>query len=77
MKYTYTAQIMSILLNLPRFKMIEGSFWSIADGAVGLFHIKTDEDEEGQLYEIEVRPASLSRHKDIFKELIEHHERGG
>lgn len=36
--------------------------WTTADGVVGLFH-----SEDGNAYEVEIRPASLSKHREFDK----------
>jgi hypothetical protein len=65
---TYTSKIVSdIGRNVPGMKKTL-SVWSIASGSVGLFRY-----EDGNAYEIEVRPASLSRHKDIFGKYLTRH----
>jgi hypothetical protein len=65
---TYTSKILSdIGRNLPGMKKTL-DIWSLANGSVGLYRY-----EDGNAYEIEVRPASLSRHKDIFGKYITKH----
>lgn len=65
---TYTSKILSdIGKSLPGIKKAI-DIWSLANGSVGLYRY-----EDGNAYEIEVRPAALSKHKDIFGKYTTRH----
>lgn len=65
---TYTSKILGdIGRNVPGMKKTI-DIWSLANGSVGLYRY-----EDGNAYEVEVRPASLSKHKDIFGKYMTKH----
>lgn len=62
---TYTSSILTdIGKQLPYLKLIGKS--SYASGTVALFRNEND----GNAYEIDIRPASLAQHKDIWGDII-------
>jgi len=63
---TYTTKIMSEI-SIPGLKRI--SVYTVADGTVGLFRY-----EDGNAYEIEIRPASLAKRKDVWGNLLKKRE---
>jgi len=65
---TYTTKIASeIGQYVPELKRI--SIYTVADGTVGLYRYS-----DGNAYEIEIRPASLAKRKDVFGNLLKKRE---
>lgn len=62
---TYCGKIISdIKKNVPSLKLL--NVWTLADGAVALFR----NEEDGNAYEIEIRPISLGKHKELWGDMI-------
>lgn len=64
---TYTTKILSDMSKIPGLKRIGA--YSVADGTVGLFRY-----EDGNAYEIEIRPAALAKRKDVWGNLLKKRE---
>jgi hypothetical protein len=60
----FTLEIIQKISQLADMKRIDT--WAVADGTVGLFRYEKD----GNAYEIEVRPISQGKHKDLWKDKI-------
>jgi len=65
---THSSKIVADIGNNPDLQRID--MWSVADGAVGLFHYGPDKNA----YEIEVRPITQGRHKNLWGNLIKKRE---
>ena len=62
--YTYSTKIMAEIGKLPGLKRLNS--WTVSDGIVGLFRYEHD----GNAYEIEVRPISVGKHKELWGDQI-------
>ena len=65
---TYSSKIVADIGNNPDLQRVD--MWSVADGAVGLFRYGPDSNA----YEIEVRPITQGRHKNLWGNLIKKKE---
>lgn len=64
---TFTFEIIAELSKVPSLKRIDS--WAIADGTVGLFRYS-----DGNAYEIEVRPISQGKHKNLWGDKLKKRE---
>jgi hypothetical protein len=64
----FTLEVIQKISQIPDLKRLDT--WAVADATVGLFRYEKD----GNAYEIEVRPISQGKHKDLWSDKIKKKE---
>ena len=64
----FTLEIIQKISQIADLKRLDS--WAVADGTVALFRYEKD----GNAYEVEVRPISAGKHKDLWRDKIKKKE---